>query len=157
MNTIKHIVNNKAVGVINYIYDLNESFSIGLDKYNSELYIEDVHVEEKYRGKGIAKELLKKVIAKAKDLGVDVITLKRDSGMGCNYGSDYDNYLKHLYSSVGFIETWTKMDSEESHGEKNLCAMHLSIADDKFSRGGNINNFKYQIGSEDIFLINFFF
>jgi GNAT superfamily N-acetyltransferase len=31
--------------------------------------LEDVFVEEKYRGKGIGKELVKKVIEKAKELG----------------------------------------------------------------------------------------
>jgi ribosomal protein S18 acetylase RimI-like enzyme len=139
---LKYIENGKELGHLNYEYDKNEVFSIDLDKspynFNSELYIDFIEVDKNARDKGIAKKLLKRAISDAKKLGIDVVTLKRDSGLGCNFGSDYDNYLKSLYASVGFIETWEQKDFDESGGEKNICAMHLDVNEQKFEDGGSV-------------------
>jgi GNAT superfamily N-acetyltransferase len=142
--TLKYIKDGKELGYLNYIYDDKEPISVGLDlhpfNFNSEMYIDFIEVYKDYRGKGIAKRLLNKAISDAKKLGIDIITLRRDSGLGCNYGSDYDNILKKIYSSVGFIETWTEKDVNESGGEKNICAMHLLINKEKLDDGGQLES-----------------
>lgn len=137
---LKYIKDGKELGYLNYYFNTDEINSTGLDQhpfnFNSEIYIDFIEVYKDYRGKGVAKKLLNKVISDAKKLGIDVITLRRDSGLGCNYGSDYDNMLKKIYSSVGFVETWTENDFNESGGEKNRCAMHLVINKENFDNGG---------------------
>ena len=138
---LKYIENGKELGHLNYEYDKDGVFSLGLDDYpynfKNELYIDNIDVDKDNRNKGIAKKLIKRAIEDAKKLGINVVTLKRDSGLGCNYGSDYDNYLKSLYSSVGFFETWTQRDSDESHGEKNICAMHFNVIDERWGNDGS--------------------
>ena len=138
---LRYFDGNEELGHLVY-YASNESISIGLneDPYNfkNEMYIEFLEVKEEHRGKGIAKKLLNRAIQDAKELGIEVITLRRDSGLGCNYGSDYDNYLKKIYSSVGFVQTWTQKEFEESNGEKNICAMHLVVSESKFNSGGQL-------------------
>ena len=138
---LKYIENGKELGHLNYEYDKDGVFSLGLDDYpynfKNELYIDYIDVDKDNRNKGIAKKLLKRAIEDAKKLGINVVTLKRDSGLGCNYGSDYDNYLKSLYSSVGFFETWTQRDSDESGGEKNICGMHLNIINERWGNDGS--------------------
>lgn len=142
--TLKYIKDEKELGYLNYIYDTEESMSVGLNvspfNFNSEMYIDFIEVYKDYRGKGIAKKLLNKAISDAKKLGIDIITLRRDSGMGCSYGGGYDDYLKKLYSSVGFVETWTEKDVNESGGEKNICAMHLVINKESFDNGGQLES-----------------
>lgn len=135
---LKYILDGKEVGHLNYAYDKKNAFSTGFD--NSELYIDIIHVNKNHRNKGIAKELLKKAISDAESLGVEVITLKRDSG-GCNYGSSYDTFLKKLYTGLGFVETWTEKDFEQSGGEKNRCAMHLYLSK-QMAKGGALEQHK---------------
>lgn len=138
---LKYIENGKELGHLNYEYDKDGVFSVGLNdypyNYKNELYIDNIDVDKDNRNKGIAKKLLKRAIEDAKKLGINVVTLKRDSGLGCNYGSDYDNYLKSLYSSVGFFETWTQKDFDESGGEKNICGMHLNVIDERWGNDGS--------------------
>jgi len=141
--TLKYIKDGKELGYLNYIYDDKEPLSVGLDlhpfNFNSEMYIDFIEVYEDYMGKGIAKKLINKAISDANELGVVVVTLRRDSGLGCNYGSEYDNMLKKLYSSLGFTETWTEKDAKLSGGEKNICAMHLKVYN-KYNNGGQMEN-----------------
>jgi GNAT superfamily N-acetyltransferase len=138
---LKYIENGKELGHLNYEYDKDGVFSVGLNdypyNYKNELYIDNIDVDKDNRNKGIAKKLLKRAIEDAKKLGINIVTLKRDSGLGCNYGSDYDNYLKSLYLSIGFFETWTLKDSEESFGEKNICGMHLNVIDERWGNDGS--------------------
>jgi DNA polymerase III sliding clamp (beta) subunit (PCNA family)/GNAT superfamily N-acetyltransferase len=101
---LSYILNGKEVGYLDYIYDLSSYISDDLSDYNNELYIDGVNVEEEFRNKGIAKKLINKIIEFSKRLGVEVVSLRRDSGLGCNYGDDYDQYLKKIYESIGFIE-----------------------------------------------------
>jgi ribosomal protein S18 acetylase RimI-like enzyme len=137
---LKYIDGDNELGHVDYYFDTNGINSEGLDgepfNFNSEIYIDFIEVEKEQRGKGIAKKLLNRVIEDAKQLGIEVITLRRDSGMGCSYGGGYDDYLKKLYSSVGFVETWTQEDYDKSGGAKNLCAMHLDVNENKLKKGG---------------------
>jgi ribosomal protein S18 acetylase RimI-like enzyme len=139
---LKYIDGDNELGHVDYYFDTNGINSEGLDdepfNFNSEIYIDFIEVEKEHRGKGIAKKLLNRVIEDAKQLGIEVITLRRDSGMGCSYGGGYDDYLKKLYSSVGFVETWTQEDYDKSGGAKNLCAMHLDVNENKLKKGGSI-------------------
>jgi ribosomal protein S18 acetylase RimI-like enzyme len=138
---LKYIQNGKKLGYLNYYFDTDGTFSPYLN-YKNELYIDMVQVKSQYRGKGIAKQLINKAIEDAKKLGIQVVTLKRDVGMGCLYGSEYDTYLKKIYSSIGFVETWTEKESEESGGEKNICAMHYTTFD------ANNPDIRYELGGE---------
>ncbi len=144
--------NGNVLGTLNYYYVKDEVMSIGMDStpynFKNELYIEGVEVDENHRGKGIAKKLLKRVISDAKEFGIGLITLKRASGLGCAYGSEYDNYLKKIYSDVGFVETWT-VEEAEKDAEKNECAMHLDMSG-KFEKGGGLNPEKELVNSDCI-------
>jgi GNAT superfamily N-acetyltransferase len=56
-------------------------------------FLEDVFVEEKYRGKGIGKELIKRVIEKAKELGCYKLIAT----------SRFEREMVHkLYENLGF-------------------------------------------------------
>jgi predicted GNAT family acetyltransferase len=93
---LKYTENGKEIGHLNYYIDLGGVMSNDLDKkpynFKNEIYIEIVEVDKENRGKGIAKKLLNRAISDAKDLNVDVITLRRDSGVGCDVGNSYDTY-----------------------------------------------------------------
>jgi ribosomal protein S18 acetylase RimI-like enzyme len=91
-----YFIDGKKVAYAKYQFDLESSLSDNLSKYKSELYLEMVEVDEDFRNKGIAKKLLKKLISIAENLKVEVVSLRRESGLGCDYGSDYDNYLKGI-------------------------------------------------------------
>jgi ribosomal protein S18 acetylase RimI-like enzyme len=121
-----YFIDGKKVAYAKYQFDLESSLSDNLSKYKSELYLEMVEVDEDFRNKGIAKKLLKKLISIAENLKVEVVSLRRESGLGCDYGSDYDNYLKGIYESLGFVE----FDEEN-------CAMKL-VLKNKHDIGGNI-------------------
>ena len=99
-----YILNDNQVGYLDYYYDLNSSISEELNKFKSELYISYVEVDKKYRGKSVATKLIKKAIDIAKKMNIEVVSLRRDDGLGCNYGSNYDKYLKNIYEKLGFIE-----------------------------------------------------
>lgn len=117
-------VDNEAVAKLDYDYDLESAFSEDLNGYKNEFYISNVETKKEFRGKGYAKRLIRQAIEKAKRLGVELISLRRDSGMGCNYGSEYDNYLKKIYESIGFVE------------KNNDCVMILETK--KYADGGSI-------------------
>ena len=150
---LKYIENGKEIGHLNYYINLEDVMSNYIDKkpynFKNEVYIEIVEVDKENRGKGIAKKLLNRAISDAKDLNVDVITLRRDSGMGCNIDDPYDTYLKNIYSSLGFIDTWNEKDENESGGEKSACAMHLDLKNirSQFKDGGDlkVNDMKSEI------------
>ena len=141
---LKYIENGKEIGHLNYYISLEDVMSNYIDKkpynFKNEVYIEIVEVDKENRHKGIAKKLLNRAISDAKDLNVDVITLRRDSSMGCNTDDPYDTYLKNIYSSFGFIDTWNEKDVNESDGEKSPCAMHLDLKniDTEFKKGGEV-------------------
>jgi N-acetylglutamate synthase-like GNAT family acetyltransferase len=149
---LKYYVDNEEAGYLIYIIDKNGVMSVGLNKepynYQNEMYIEMVEVFDKYKNRGIAKIMIKRAIEIANKHNIDVITLKRDSGLGCLHNTEYDKYLKKIYSSLGFIETWTDIDSIESGGEKNICAMHLPLI--IYSAGGAINAVSRPISNLDI-------
>jgi ribosomal protein S18 acetylase RimI-like enzyme len=136
-DSLYYFINGKKVGELNYSIENDGSFSVLPFKPKGELYIDMVEVDSDYRNKGIAKKLVLKAIELAKSENLDIVTLKRDSGLGCNYGSEYDNYLKGIYSSMGFVETWTLQDELEND-ERSSCSMHLFTHDAKFESGGEI-------------------
>ena len=136
---LEYTDNNSILGYLDYIWN-EELMSPMENGINGELYIDFVKVNEDFRGMGIAKKLIRKAINDAEKLGLEVVTLKRDSGMGCNYGSEYDKYLEGIYSSVGFANSWTVEDAK-SDEEKNICAMHYFVSsnpDIRFKEGGSI-------------------
>lgn len=118
-------VDNEEVAKLNYDYDLESTLSEDLNGYKNEFYISNVETKKEFRGKGYAKQLIRQAIAKAKKLGIELISLRRDSGAGCNYGSEYDDYLKKIYESIGFVE------------KNNDCVMILET--EKYAEGGSID------------------
>lgn len=136
---IEYMLDGEPIGKLSYVFQKPAFSRVISDKYKSELFISVVEVEKEYRDKGVGVFLLYKAIADAKKLKVEVVTLKRDSGVGCAYGSEYDNYLKRIYSGVGFVESFTKQQTD-ADDELNLCAMHLDMKNykSKFGEGGII-------------------
>ena len=98
--TLIYFENNAPIGYLQYHISLDYPMSEYLNEepynFKSEIYIHIVEVNKSHRNKGIGKRLLTKAINDAKKLNVDVVTLKRDTGLGCNYGSLEDNYLKNI-------------------------------------------------------------
>jgi ribosomal protein S18 acetylase RimI-like enzyme len=125
-----HKVEKSKIGEISYEYDLDGviSESLDSDEFDSELYITNIQVNKDYRNLGVAKKLLAKIISFAKEKGIDVITLRRDDGVGSNKGSDYDNYLKSIYEKMGFV------DNDENTG------MYLPLNKTKMKKGGSISD-----------------
>jgi ribosomal protein S18 acetylase RimI-like enzyme len=147
--TLKYFENNQQIGYLQYYISLDYPMSEYLDKepynFKSEIYIDFVEVNKYHRNKGIGKRLLTKAINDAKKLNVDVVSLKRDTGLGCNYGSLEDNYLKNIYVSLGFVETWTEKEVDESGDDKNICSMHLDLRhNNKYEQGGNTKTYWYK-------------
>jgi GNAT superfamily N-acetyltransferase len=125
--TMIYFLSGKEAGKISFVFDQNGLLSENLDHklYQSELYISIIEVEPEFRNKGIAKLLLNKIKDFARNKNIDVITLYRDSGLGCVSGSEKDTLLKNLYSSVGFIEN-----------DPESCTMFYSVSNEQFFKTG---------------------
>lgn len=137
-NKIEFMLDDEAIGVLDYIYEKSAFSPVTKDIYKSELYINYIEVIPEYQNKGVGVFLLRRAIEDAIKLGVEVVTLKRDSGMGCAYGSVHDNYLKKIYAGIGFVDSWTQ-EQVEQDDELNICGMHLDLRGRKqFAGGGNV-------------------
>jgi hypothetical protein len=72
--------------------------------------------------------------------------------MGCSHKSKYDNYLKSIYSSLGFVDTYTEEEYSKD-SDLNPCAMHLELKN-HFKRGGIAETEKDSIYKEWKNLVN---
>ena len=124
--TINYVEDGEVIGHLNYLYTDGYFSSYLPNNLRGELYIDYIEVDEEYRNRGIAQQLIKRAIEDAKTRGMNVVTLKRDTGMGCNYGSEEDKYLEYIYTKLGFVNSFTEEECEEND-EKNICGMHLYI------------------------------
>jgi DNA polymerase III sliding clamp (beta) subunit (PCNA family)/ribosomal protein S18 acetylase RimI-like enzyme len=146
---IEYFINKKKVGFLDYIFDEKNTISENLaSTFNNEMYIDYIEVDKEFRNLGIAKKLINKAIDIAKDKKIQVITLRRDSGMGSNYGSEYDNYLKNIYQKNGF------QDFPDNEEEENTAMYYVFDKNKKFKNGGYVSykdkynlKFKYPKGT----------
>lgn len=72
---LDHVVANSAVFVGAFCEKKMIGMGRALSDLTSDAYIQDVTVLQKYRGKGIGKKIIKKLITGLKDHGVDWIGL----------------------------------------------------------------------------------
>lgn len=133
-----YYIGSNEAGYVHFKFNLKKNISFGLEKYKSELHIDYLFVFPKFRNKGISKIILNKVIEYAEKNGIEVISLRRDSNNRCDYGGEYDNYLKKVYSSVGFNEIWKKEEADLIENA-NPCYMYLDLKKTKKME-------KYEIG-----------
>jgi DNA polymerase III sliding clamp (beta) subunit (PCNA family)/ribosomal protein S18 acetylase RimI-like enzyme len=146
---IEYFINKRKVGFLDYIFDEKDTISENLSStFNNEMYIDYIEVDKEFRNLGIAKKLINKAIDIAKDKKIEVITLRRDSGMGSNYGSEYDNYLKNIYQKNGF------QDFPDNEEEENTAMYYVFDKNKKFKNGGYVSykdkynrKFKYSKGT----------
>jgi DNA polymerase III sliding clamp (beta) subunit (PCNA family)/ribosomal protein S18 acetylase RimI-like enzyme len=146
---IEYFINKRKVGFLDYIFDEKDTISENLSStFNNEMYIDYIEVDKEFRNLGIAKKLINKAIDIAKDKKIEVITLRRDSGMGSNYGSEYDNYLKNIYQKNGF------QDFPDNEEEENTAMYYVFDKNKKFKNGGYVSykdkynvKFKYPKGT----------
>ena len=93
-------INNEFVGLVNYFY------LISTFKAKPYIYIHDVIVHNKFRGKGLGRELIEEIIAiaKEKDCCKIMLEVRDDNAPALS-----------LYNSLGFIDSepknysWTKL------------------------------------------------
>ena len=90
--------NNKVLGYI--FIEIKENLESFSTNYNKEIYIDDLCVDEKYRGKNIGKELVLYVKEYAKEINANYITLHVYKG---NLASDF-------YEKLGFIERYKSLE-----------------------------------------------
>ena len=101
-NTIVAKINNQLVGCIlffkgedevNYFFGSEREDSSIRESEDDEIYIDSLAVDERYRGKGIAKQLIKYVVQESVSLGYKKISLLADVSQP---------HLGKMYSDLGF-------------------------------------------------------
>ena len=106
-------------GYLTCYYDYDSISEHIPNNVKGELYID--YVKSHVKGQEIGRKLIERAIEEAKSLGLSIVTLKLPNDM-----SDVSGLIKY-YTNLGFVQSFTKEEEQESDGTKNSNGYHLFI------------------------------